>query len=761
MKTNIFTRALAGIVLASGLAPAHAQNTNFFLAGTLTNAGPGNVIAIVAADVNGDGKPDLVLSGTNLMTIYTNNGVGWFALASTVPFPGGNLSALAAANIRGNGRIDLIAANNGTTTTVTIFTNNGSGGFTSNATYAISGSAYGGITAVDVNGDGSLDLVVATYNITEFPDNCVTVLTNNGTGGFATSWIGTPVNPTWYSHSAAVADFNGDGKPDIAVSFYTYGEIVLFTNIGGGQFAQSQVVSMSGSSVNCVAADFTGVTGFAGLAVSDSIDNTGITVLTNNGKGQLAVQATYGAGQNLGGVLAADIIGNGKIDILGASESSNIVVLLTNNGAGIFSQEPPLSSGLTESGGNGGSLVVTNFYAGGTPDIAVVAAGTNIVSVYFNMAVPQQATGVAIVDNGFVVSAHVTFGGAGYTSPPPVLITGGGGSGVTATATVSNGVVIGITVFNAGSGYTNVPTVIIAPPGGPGATATASITNGFVIGGTITFSGFGYTNVPAVYIIGGGGSGAVATATVSNGIVVSINLVSAGSGYTSVPAIVIAPPVVTVPQLNIAFAEGLNFTNLLTGTTYQFQTSLDSLTWANAGAPFVALATSNSQYVNLSSSNIFYRLIFLPAPVTAGATAVTNSGFVTGAIVTNNGSGYTSAPIVTITGGGGSGAAGAATVSNGMVVAVNITSAGSNYTNGLPTIVIASPPIPSLSPAIAQAIRLDLNNLTPNLEYQLQSGTNLNSWTNYGTALNSVGTSISQYLNWGTGSSFYRLLYVP
>jgi hypothetical protein len=759
MKTKVLILALTGIVLASGLVPGHAQNTNFFLAGTLTNAGTGNVIAIVAADVNGDGKPDLVLGGTNLLTIYTNNGVGWFSLAGTVPFPGGNLSALAAANIRGIGRMDLIAANN-SPTTVTIFTNTGSGGFGSNATYAISGSAYGGITAVDVNGDGSLDLVVATYNITAGPPDFVTVLTNNGSGVFATSWIGNAPG-FFYSHSAAVADFNGDGKPDIAISLYTYGEVGLFTNIGGGQFAQSQVVSLGGSSVNCVAADFAGVTGFAGLAVSDSLESDGITVLTNNGKGQLAVQATYGAGQNFGGLLAADIIGNGKIDILGASESSNIVVLLTNNGAGIFSQEPPLSSGLTESGGNGGSLVVTNFNAGGTPDIAVVAAGTNIVSIYFSMPASQQATAVAVVDNDFVVSARVIYGGAGYTSPPPVLIIGGGGSGATATATVSNGIVTAITVLNAGSGYTNLPNVIIAPPGGPGATATASIIDGFVVGATITFSGFGYTNPPAVYIIGGGGSGAVATATVSNGMVVSINFGSAGSDYTSVPTIVIAPPVVTVPQLNIAFAQSLNFTNLLTGTTYQFQTSPDSLTWANADAPFVAAATSNSQYVNLSSGNIFYRLIALPASATAGATAVTDNGFVTGAIVTNNGSGYASPPIVTITGGGGSGATATATVSNGMVVAVIITSAGSNYTNGIPVIVIASPPIPSLTPAIAQAIRLDFNNLTPNLEYQLQSAVTLESWTNYGAALDASGTSNSQYLNLGTGSSFYRLLYVP
>jgi len=77
---------------------------------------------------------------------------------------------------------------------------------------------------------------------------------------------------------------------------------------------------------------------------------------------------------------------------------------------------------------------------------------------------PTTATAVAITNYGFVVSAVLTGGGSGYTSPPAVTILGGGGSGATAAATVTNGQVSGITILSAGSGYSSIPTITIAAP---------------------------------------------------------------------------------------------------------------------------------------------------------------------------------------------------------------------------------------------------------------------------------------------------------
>lgn len=75
-----------------------------------------------------------------------------------------------------------------------------------------------------------------------------------------------------------------------------------------------------------------------------------------------------------------------------------------------------------------------------------------------------------------VISGAVSNGGTGYTTAPTVALTGGGGTGATATAQVSGGVVTGITITNPGSGYTSAPTVgFSGGGGGTGAVATVTV----------------------------------------------------------------------------------------------------------------------------------------------------------------------------------------------------------------------------------------------------------------------------------------------
>jgi hypothetical protein len=74
------------------------------------------------------------------------------------------------------------------------------------------------------------------------------------------------------------------------------------------------------------------------------------------------------------------------------------------------------------------------------------------------------ATGTATLFNDSVVGVTITSGSSGYGWVPLVTITGGGGSGAGAYATISNGVVTAISVTNAGFGYTNPPQLVIAAP---------------------------------------------------------------------------------------------------------------------------------------------------------------------------------------------------------------------------------------------------------------------------------------------------------
>ena len=79
-----------------------------------------------------------------------------------------------------------------------------------------------------------------------------------------------------------------------------------------------------------------------------------------------------------------------------------------------------------------------------------------------------------VTQKGGISAVNVTNGGTGYTTAPTVAITGGGGTGATATATVSAGVITGVTITNPGSGYTGTPTVAFTGAGTGGA-ATAVV----------------------------------------------------------------------------------------------------------------------------------------------------------------------------------------------------------------------------------------------------------------------------------------------
>lgn len=94
-----------------------------------------------------------------------------------------------------------------------------------------------------------------------------------------------------------------------------------------------------------------------------------------------------------------------------------------------------------------------------------------------------------------IEAINVTAGGTGYTSAPTVAITGGGGTGATATAQIQDGAVTGVTITNPGSGYTSAPSVALSGGGGTGAAATAvrALEANFVLPTTrswFTFEGF-------------------------------------------------------------------------------------------------------------------------------------------------------------------------------------------------------------------------------------------------------------------------------
>lgn len=627
---------------------------------------------VAVADVSGDGKPDLISAnyGVNTLTVLTNNGTGGFALASS-PSLATSPRWVATADVNGDGKMDLISANfgGGGGNTLSVLTNNGSGGFGLAALPVVTNAPYS-VVAVDVNGDGKVDLISANT------DNKLTVLTNNGTGGF-----GLAASPSLGGNPRSITAFtNVNGRVDIISANQNNNNLSLMTNNGNGGFAFAAFLSGGNQPLQVAAVDVNR-DGKMDL-VSANYGNNTLSVWTNNGNGGFALSSSPGVGSQPFFVAAADVNGDGKPDLISANYGDSTLTVLTNDGKGGF------VLAITLTGANHPeSVAAADVNGDGKPDLISANSGNDTVSIWLNSTPfpvsPQNATGTAVISYGFVVSVNVNNGG------------------------------------------------------------------------------FGYTNTPLVRLIGGGGSGASATAVVSNGVVVEITITSNGSGYTNAPVVFIDPPYTTNPMLKIAPMSFLSFSNLTVGGAYQLQ-QLAKWYWTNQPISFTATNTSFTQMVPGVVGSGNYRLALSPVPAQAFATAVVSYGFVVHATITSGGSGYVTSPAVSIVGGGGTNATAVSQISGGVVTNILITNTGMGY-SGTPTIKIDQPPAASLSPTVSPVMRLDGSLLAPYHNYQIQFKPDVSgTWENWNGGLFSpTDVTNSQYVFVTSGLGFFRLQYVP
>jgi hypothetical protein len=319
---------------ASGRAPSFAAAKSYRT---------GNLPLLRIADLNGDGKPDLVTAndGANTVSVLLNAGDGRFPSRHDFATGRGPVQ-LAVADLNGDGKPDLLTGNfkDGT---VSVLLNSGDGSFAPKSDFAT--GVVEPLAVADLNGDGKADLAIGGTHT-------VSVLLNRGDGSFS-SKVDFPTIDT--PASLQIADLNADGKPDL-VTTNIYGVSVLL-NRGdrsfrpGGDYAtaddpgQVEIADLNGDGKPDLAAPCVSV----------------VSVLLNRGDGTFRRRRNYEAGDG-GPLKVADLNGDGKPD-LAITDLDDVSVLL-NRGDGSFGPWQPYSTGHLPS-----TLKIADMNGDGKPDL--------------------------------------------------------------------------------------------------------------------------------------------------------------------------------------------------------------------------------------------------------------------------------------------------------------------------------------------------------------------------------------------------------
>ena len=385
-----FLLVVAALVL-SGISPGADAPTTFMRD---DYGGAASARAIAAADFDQDGWLDLATAGTRgSIRILLNNGPAGRFRALPERSLGGGPFDLAAGDLNRDGIPDLVVAN-ADADAVDILLGAGDGTFPRWTRVSIVQGSIGGnprgIALADHDGDGRLDVIV-----TEYATGAWRILYGDGNGNVVRAHS-FGVGSTTHPQGVAAADFNRDGKVDVAIALAGANLVAVFLSQPNGVMAQQNVTV--GGPVNVMTAGDFNKDGWLDLAAA-SASSSRIYTLRGAATG-LAWRATHSTGASPRGVTAADINQDGRTDLITGNRTANTVSVHLGSATDPGTFVAPLTFGV---GAGGRAVAAGDFDHDGAIDIAsandfgdsitVLTNTTRFVAPAFRFSVQQLTTG--------------------------------------------------------------------------------------------------------------------------------------------------------------------------------------------------------------------------------------------------------------------------------------------------------------------------------------------------------------------------------
>jgi uncharacterized repeat protein (TIGR02543 family) len=362
--------------------------------------------SVAIGDLDGDGKPDLAVANYEAATVsvFRNTSVSGSitssSFAAKVDFATGVIPcSIAIGDVDGDGKPDLVVANAAPSNSVSVLRNTSVSGSIDASSFApkvdfATGADPISVAFGDLDGDGKPDLAAANFS-----SNSVSVLRNTSVIGsidassfalkvdFAT---GTSTNP----YTVAIGDLDEDGKPDLAVANYSSASVSVFRNtsvIGGftaSSFATSVTFGTGQIPMSVAIGDLDG-DGKSDLAVACT--NSSVSVLRNTSvsgsisASSFAAKVDFATGVKPRFVAIGDLDGDGKPDLALTILGGPFISVLRNTSvsgsitASSFAAKVDFNTGISSP-----SLAIGDIDSDGKPDLAVANFGSPSVSVLRN-----------------------------------------------------------------------------------------------------------------------------------------------------------------------------------------------------------------------------------------------------------------------------------------------------------------------------------------------------------------------------------------